>query len=187
MHRELDQILAYHCGPALAGLKAANLVSLSTREFPDLTVRVESYGRLFGKRGVHFRVLHTCGEKALLLVYRPHLLRRQLQEPKAAELLHRDGYSAGAELDELLDQLSQRLGSGQDFPHEIGLFLGYPPEDVEGFQCHRGKRCKLCGYWKVYSDVGRAQALFRCYDRCRENLCTRLSRSMSLAEALGAA
>ena len=34
MERTLDQILAYHCAPALAGLKPANLVALSREEFP---------------------------------------------------------------------------------------------------------------------------------------------------------
>lgn len=187
MHGNLDLTLAYHCGPALAGLKAANLVSLSRREFPDPEAQVEGYRRLFKGKGVRFRVLCACGENVLLLVYQPGLLARRLREPKAAELLRRDGYPAGADLDMLLDRLSGRLERERDFPHEIGLFLGYPPEDVEGFQRHRGRECKLCGYWKVYSDVERAQTLFRRYDRCRESLCARLARGASLAEALEAA
>lgn len=187
MQRDLDLTLAYHCGPALAGLKAANLVSLSREEFPDLEERVEDYGRWFAPKGVRFRLLCRCGKNALLLVYRPDLLERQLRQRQAAELLRRDGYPAGAELSVLLDRLSRRLGQGTEFPHEIGLFLGYPPEDVEGFQRHRGRHCKLCGYWKVYSDVDRARNMFRQYDRCRESLCARVARGMSLTQVFRAA
>ena len=87
----------------------------------------------------------------------------------------------------LLDLLSTRLRMGKEFPHEIGLFLGYPPEDVLGFQRYRGQNCKLCGYWKVYSDVDRARVLFRLYDRCREVLCRRVAQGMTLSEVFLAA
>ena len=68
MYRELDQVLAYHCGPALAGVKAANLVSLSLEEFPELRETAAKYNRLFQGKGVSFRLLCGCGKRALLLV-----------------------------------------------------------------------------------------------------------------------
>ena len=46
MYRELDQVLAYHCGPALAGVKAANLVSLSLEEFPELRETAAKYNKI---------------------------------------------------------------------------------------------------------------------------------------------
>ena len=98
MYRELDQVLAYHCGPALAGVKAANLVSLSLEEFPELRETAAKYNRLFQGKGVSFRLLCGCGKRALLLVYREEQLARQLREPLAAELLRRDGYPEGADV-----------------------------------------------------------------------------------------
>ena len=188
MERTLDQILAYHCAPALAGLKPANLVSLSRTEFPDLEIRLEEYRRLFGPRGVAFRTMDGPNPDALLLlVYRPALLEREFRLPLAAKLLRGDGYPVGAAVETMLDQLGERLRTEAEFPHEIGLFLGYPPEDVEGFQRHRGRNCKLCGYWKVYSDVDRARAMFRRYDRCRRSLCARLAMGMSLEQVFQAA
>lgn len=187
MRRDLDRVLAYHCGPALVGLKASNLVSLSQTEFPDLERRAAEYERRFAARGVRFRILCRCGQNALLLVYRPDLLERRLCCPLAVELLQRDGYPVNGSLEAMLGRLSRRLEGGGGFPHEIGLFLDYPPEDVEGFQRHRGRNCKLCGYWKVYSDVERARTVFERYDRCRACLCARLARGMSLSEVLRAA
>ena len=187
MERTLDQILAYHCAPALAGLKPSNLVSLSREEFPDLEERLEEYRRLFAPRGVAFRTMCGCGRNVLLLVYRPAELERTLRAPLSAALLKKDGYGAGDDLGAMLDRLGRRLRAEGDFPHEIGLFLGYPPEDVAGFQRHRGRNCKLCGHWKVYSDVEGASRLFRKYDRCREILCRRLSHGLTIPQVLLAA
>ncbi len=53
--------------------------------------------------------------------------------------------------------LSQRLCCEEDFPHEIGVFLGYPLADVIGFIQNRGKNFTACGYWKVYTDPTAAQ------------------------------
>ena len=187
MERTLDQILAYHCAPALAGLKPANLVALSREEFPDLEEQLEDYRRLFAPRGVAFRTMCGCGRNMLLLVYRAEELEEALRMPLAAVLLEKDGYRPGEDLEVMLDRLGLRLRTEGDFPHEIGLFLGYPPEDVAGFQRHRGRNCKLCGYWKVYSDVDRAKALFHRYDRCREHLCARLAAGMTLRQVFQAA
>jgi hypothetical protein len=61
-----------------------------------------------------------------------------------------------------------KLRDQEDFPHEIGLFLGYPPEDVRGFMEHRGCGCKCVGCWKVYGDVQRAAELFARYQQCTD-------------------
>ena len=53
-----------------------------------------------------------------------------------------------------------------DFPHEIGVFLGYPLADVIGFIQNRGKNFTACGYWKVYTDPTAAQAEFARYKKC---------------------
>lgn len=63
-------------------------------------------------------------------------------------------------------RLMQRISASAEFPHEIGLFLGYPPEDVKGFIECGGRDCKACGYWKVYGDVWKAETLFRKYTKC---------------------
>ena len=98
----------------------------------------------------------------------------------------REGYPVDRGLEEMLDALQLRLTCGA-FPHEIGLFLGYPPEDVEGFRLHRGRDYKLCGCWKVYSDVEGARQCFRRSDRCRAALCRRVRAGGSLPQMFRAA
>lgn len=184
---QLERALAYHCAPALAGIKAANLIGLARAEYPGLDGALEDYNRAFRRKGVRFSVLCECRGRALVLVYRPELLQRALNRPLARQLLGQAGYPAG-DVDELLDVLGDRLGAAQGgFPHEIGLFLDYPPEDVAAFQHYGGKGCKLCGHWKVYHDPDGARRCFRRYDQCREALCSRLSRGISLIRMFCAA
>ena len=100
----------------------------------------------------------------------------------AAWLLTRAGYPAGGDLEALLAALSGRLGQGGPFPHEVGLFLGYPPEDVEGFCRHGGRNYKLSGPWKVYGRVEEARARFRAFHRCRDALYRRVEEGRTLAQ-----
>lgn len=182
MCERLDEVLAYHCAPVLMGRKAANLVCLSRWTFPDLYRQAAAYDLHFQPRGIRFRVMTADRRGALLLVWHQRLMPAQLESPMAQAILRRAGYAPQDGVEALLVQLGERLRSPSEFPHEIGLFLGYPPEDVEGFRIHRGRDCKLCGYWKVYSDVPRARALFRQYDRCRAALYPRVAAGLSLEQ-----
>lgn len=76
-------------------------------------------------------------------------------------------------LNSILTHLRERFqcayGRRKEFPHEIGVFLGYPMEDVIGFIENNDKNCLCTGYWKVYSNPERAKNLFRYYDEARES------------------
>ena len=83
----------------------------------------------------------------------------------AAELLKSCGY-AELELSAMLENLSRRLNKRAEFPHEIGLFLGYPLADVKGFIENKGAGCKLVGFWKVYGDAVAAEKKFSQFKKC---------------------
>ncbi|MFQ9474101.1 MAG: DUF3793 family protein [Oscillospiraceae bacterium] len=55
------------------------------------------------------------------------------------------------------------------------------------FACTGGGTHKLCGCWKVYSDVEGARQCFRRYDRCRAALCRRVRAGGSLPQMFRAA
>ena len=73
-----------------------------------------------------------------------------------------------------------------EFPHEVGLFLSYPPEDVKGFIDHRANGFKYAGLWKVYGDEEKARSLFAKYKKCTEIYCA-LWQSGSKLEQLAVA
>jgi hypothetical protein len=52
------------------------------------------------------------------------------------------------------------------FPHEIGVFLGYPLQDVKGFIENNGRNSKYTGLWKVYGDKAASIRMFEKYRKC---------------------
>lgn len=180
----LDRLLANHCGATLVGVKAACLVSCCRADRDRVEDEVAAYNKALNRSGLLFRVYRNKTGCPLLFVYRPALLWKRLRSGAAAPILAQAGYPMGLNLKDYLDRLGERLAAGEDFPHEIGLFLDYPPADVAGYLLHGGRNCKACGYWKVYSDVDRANDLFRLYDACREALCAQLDKGLALIELL---
>ena len=167
---EFERALAYHCGPAMAGIKASDLFSwpLASED------RINAYAHVLEQRGISLRVLRRS-RRLLLLVYRPPCLARCLACPRVRTMLQAAGYPALGNPEDLLNVLIHRLQQ-EGFPHEIGLFLGYPPEDVEGFCRNKGQNYKLCGRWKVYGDQDAAARYFRRCDCCRDALCRSVAR-----------
>ncbi|MBR6790758.1 MAG: DUF3793 family protein [Oscillospiraceae bacterium] len=179
MHHAFEELLGFHCGPALAGIKPANLVSVSREEYPDLHTLTEEYGRMLHEAGLRFKLICGCGKRFLLLVYREARLRAQLEEPEISAILSEAGYPDRFE--DRLAHLEVRLTSGE-FPHEIGAFLGYPARDIRGFQQDKGKGCLYSGLWKVYDDVEGAIARFARYERCRDCICRHLKQGKTLTQ-----
>lgn len=71
-----------------------------------------------------------------------------------------------------LEYANQQTFKGDEsgeFPHEVGLFLSYPPEDVKGFIDHRTNNFKCAGLWKVYGDEEKARSLFAKYKNARRS------------------
>lgn len=178
--QDLERTLAYHGAPALTGIKSADLVAWGS---PEVCAGAffQQYRRQLALRGIQLRVVWAGCPRCLLLVYRPERLERQLADPAVRSLLLQEGYPVEGGLEAMLETLTCRLAQ-EDFPHEVGLFLGYPHEDVEGFRLHRGRGYKLSGCWKVYSDVERARQCFRRYGMCRAALCRRLREGKALAQ-----
>lgn len=110
--------------------------------------------------------LQASSRSVLAYLYDPQLLKNILTQSDNRFYLMKLGYPAdpGATLQMML----KKLGKSCIFPHEIGIFLGYPLRDVQGFIENKGKNCLYTGYWKVYHNVQQAKQQFSRYDRCRE-------------------
>jgi len=182
---EFEYALAWHCAPSLAGIKPADLLSWQPgeAEWPKMLGR---YSGMLFRKGIRLRLLGHSGTRLLILIYRPERLEACLKNPHVMALLEQAGYPVEKDMRTLLCHLRGRLGEAQ-FPHEIGLFLGYPPEDVEGFRRDGGRGCKLSGTWKVYGDVEQAQKQFASFRRCRAALTRRLQQGLTLDQVFAAA
>ena len=120
----------------------------------------------------------------LVLLYNAEMLKATLADPATQAVLTTIGYPVSKNLHAMLCYLLNRFGNKTDFPHEIGFFLGYPPDDVIGFIAHKGNHCKLCGIWKVYSDVERACTIFSEYQNCKVFLLSALERGSSIFDCI---
>ena len=89
-----------------------------------------------------------------------------LKNIEILEFLHSLGYEHD-DLPKIIERIKLNLRKSKDFPHEIGLLLGYPIKDVKGFIENRGKSFSKSGHWKVYGDCENAEQTFFEYKRCR--------------------
>lgn len=184
--RRFRQTLALHCAPSMAGIKPADLISW--KGCPSETTALLATLRCeLETSGITLRPLCRRGDRCLVLVFRPDRLAAQLARPEVRSPLLRDGYPVDAGLVGMLDHLGTRLAGPGEFPHEVGLFLGYPAADVEGFRVHQGRDPLYSGLWKVYSDVAGAKKTFARCRRCRTALSRRVADGCSLAEIFSGA
>ncbi len=176
-----DSLIAYHCAPALAGIKPANIFSCRKSEYPKLHSDLTALNKEFNKKGIYFEILCECEKRALIMLYRSAKLSEQLGMPEIKMLLSGCGYPEDGELPDMIGALKSRIAEVSDFPHEIGAFLGYPIEDIYGFIDHKNEKCLYTGYWRVYGDVEKCKECFRRYDACRRAVLKRLEMGHSLA------
>lgn len=162
----LEEALIEHCAPTLAGVKSAGLFRFSPKEPEQFARQFKTWRASLGRRGISLLVLKRCRRTGsyLLYLYRESALAGELADPQVRAYLAEQGYHAGGSCRDLLRQLAGRLCFQEGFPHEIGLFLGYPLADVEGFIQNKGQGYACCGLWKSYGDPGKAR---RYFDRCR--------------------
>lgn len=161
----LENQMIAHCAPTLAGLKSACLFSYFYSDAMSVKADLARINGMLNGKGVFAEVLLWRGDFVLLYVYRMSQLRRELTGPDAKELLEEYGYLCDS-VEGCLARLKERLYDAPCFPHEIGIFLGYPPEDVKGFIQNGGRNCKCCGIWKVYCNAAEKEALFHKLKKC---------------------
>ena len=162
-----EELLVKHCSPTLAGMKTGNLFACSFPNEEEMKECVRCWNRMLTKKGLRVLPLRFQNGRALIYVYRPAKLTADLQHNIAEQLLLERGYSIETS-ERCIVHLIRRLCEYDEFPHEIGLFLGYPPEDVHGFIENRADGFKCVGCWKVYGDADAAQKTFAKFKKCTD-------------------
>lgn len=174
-----DEVFIRYCSPTLAGIKTANLFSSRFKDEKEMRESVRRLNVVLVKKGIRVVPLKFREGRALIYAYRPSKLLQDLQRADACSLLRERGYAA--EMPErCIVQLMRRLADSGEFPHEIGLFLGYPPEDVCGFIENKAEGYKCVGEWKVYGDEEQAMKTFAKYRKCTEVYCAQFAQGRSI-------
>ena len=165
-----EEYVVRQCAPTLAGIKTGSLFPCPYQSRQALMGEIRALNRRLSPKGLILLPVRYLDGKALLYLYRPSNLRQDLKDRLAAQVLEQAGYSC-SKSEQCVVRLIRRLKENEDFPHEIGLFLSYPPEDVKGFIDNRACNFKCSGLWKVYGDEARAQAMFAQFRKCTEIYC----------------
>lgn len=161
-----EELIIRLCSPTLAGIKIGNLFNCECPSPAGLNRTIKTLNERLYSKGLLIIPVKYSGDKALIYVFRPKLLRAYLKKAEVRQILERLGYDIN-NMNSCISRIISRLRE-DTFPHEIGIFLGYPPEDVQGFIDNKGKNFKICGQWKVYGDEKKCNLFF---ERCEA--CTR--------------
>ena len=164
----IEKCIIEHCSPTLAGLKPAGLFSCCGLFEEDMLRQVKELNMKLNPKDIVVSVMTRKDGRALIYVYRKSRLKKELQNKETSEFLAKYGYSH-LSVEKAVARLKNRLAQSEGFPHEIGVFLGYPLGDVVGFIENGGRNCKCVGCWKVYCDECEAVRLFEKYRKCTKN------------------
>lgn len=162
----LEKNLIEFCSPTLASLKTGSLFKMSIREEQEWERQIENWNIQLRDKGLFLIVLKRWNDNVLIYVCRKSHLQADLKKQEIRTFLQGYGYQE-MQLETVLERLKFRL-KAEEFPHEIGIFLGYPLGDVIGFIENAGKNSKCTGCWKVYCNECEAQKMFARFKKCRD-------------------
>ena len=117
-----EDIVVRQCAPTLAGLKTGSLFPCPYESKQTLMKDVRKLNQILVPKGLCLLPLRLAEKRALLYLYRPRELERDLTDQMAAELLRKVGYPP-LNSERCVVRLMQRLAEEKEFPHDIGLFL----------------------------------------------------------------
>ena len=174
--KSVELQLALQCAPLITGIKISNLLIIDSAGESALRLILRNSGISF------YRLLQTK-EKTAFLLFRRNQLEEYLSKEDIHDILVNFGYeefSLGCLLRTFKSRYETYTCQGDKFPHEMGILLGYPIEDVVGFIDNNGKNYLYAGYWKVYSEVPNKKRLFAKYEESKECLIHLLAENIDM-------
>lgn len=186
----VTHLLAYHCMPTLLKMKPASLICIHKTKvisFGNFNEEMKQELKTFKCQSM---LLYENSVYQMLLIYNRKLLDKVLRKKKNLKFLQDIGYRVSKkDTVKVLETLRLRyqackenLGHRDNFPHEIGIILGYPEEDVRTFSQKQGNDYLLCGAWKVYHNERSARKIFDSYKRSRERALAMVLSGKNLSE-----
>lgn len=174
-----EKVIIKHCSPTLAGMKTGSMFTCPYADKKDMCVKMKYWNSLLKEKGIRVIPLRYKDGTALIYLYRTSKLSEDLKDGTARQLLKERGYEISVP-ERCICKLMKRLVECDEFPHEVGLFLGYPPEDVCGFIENGARNCKCVGCWKVYGDEQEARNTFELYEKCTAAYYEQLANGVSI-------
>ena len=176
-----DETVVRLSAPALCGIKPACLFSLKGQASPAQVRKVQLWNRALQATGRRIVIIRRLEALVLFFVYDDAALRALVLNSGSSDYLCGKGYPTHKGFCAVLAELFGRLAHSGLFPHEVGLFLGYPLADVIGFET-RHTPCQYTGSWMVYRNVAAACQKMRMYRECSRRCCKLLDMGMDVPD-----
>ncbi|MBR3356710.1 MAG: DUF3793 family protein [Solobacterium sp.] len=173
-----EEQIVMHCAPTLTDCKAGSLFAAEYKDRASLQKEITQLNERLSFRNVRTILLGFTKSRALVYIFRPDRVQEALRNSTARSILEERGYDP-SNLSGCLSRLRLRLAGTDGFPHEIGLFLGYPAEEVRAF-IRNDRPCRFTGTWKVYCDEDLARRMFRIFRLCTAACQKRLAAGVPL-------
>lgn len=165
----LLSIIAYNAAPALGKIKPSYLIVFHNKGKKKLYDFWQKYKNSIKKDlNIKFYELKRIEDSEVVLFYNEEQIKLLLEEESNLNFLEKYGYSKSMAIDECLQHLKERYINL--CPHEMGIFLGYPIEDVIEFIEFPHKKALMFGYWKVYNNLEKAINTFNKYDEMKNEV-----------------
>ncbi|MGL5714769.1 MAG: DUF3793 family protein [Paraclostridium sp.] len=138
-------------GPVILGSKPSEILNISSRDNEkDIKIRdIDNFFKNCSK--LSYEIIYKEDNSIRVLFINKESLSKTLENKKCINFLKFIGYPKEYQIGTYVDTLREKLIEG-DFPHEIGIFLGYPLKDVVGFMGYGNYKFNNTKYWKVYGD-----------------------------------
>ena len=175
----ISAMIAYNAAPTVKGLKPASLINFTIGRKNRIELWKFYKDEICKEFDLEYIELREKFESLIVLFYKKELLEWYLSKPSSQAFLGGLGYEGHMTLEEKLQLLRERFSCS--CPDEVGIFLGYPIEDIQGFIKNEGKNSLMCRYWKVYANPDRAQELFETYDKAKASIARSIISNTTLS------
>ena len=163
----IEKFLIYNASLLISKVKPSATITLK-KGANSIYNKWIKYGQDFlNSINIKYINLRECENALIVLIYDEEQLGNYILKKENKIFLKNLGYNEENNIDDYLEKLVKRY---EEFncPHELGVFLGYPLDDVKDFMECSEKKCLACGYWRVYNNYDAAKEIFNTYDIIKE-------------------
>ena len=157
LESEFVRTLVCQAGLVISGHKPAAVFGFTPRAWRGgdhrqkraLSARLlATYASSARRYGLCLAGLSRHADGLMLLAWRPLQVEKIVADAQSRAFLDSVG------------RLRAYYAGRASFPHELGLVLGYPVDDVRGFMADGGRGAKVVGRWRCYGNVENARRRF---------------------------
>lgn len=179
----IEKFLLFNSSLVIADIKPSVTVNIKKNQGMNYKNWLKYGGEFLRRINLNYITLKEDENALILLIYKEELLKDHIFQEKNREFLSKIGYANVNCIDYYTKLLRIRYKIYR-CPHELGVFLGIPVEDVIDFMDCTKKKCLGCGYWKIYNNYDEAIKTFKKYDEIKNKTISNLIKGIPIEKII---